>query len=237
MSDRIDFKVLRYDRKKDQRPYWQTYRVERVPGMTVLSALLEIQTKQDGSLAFRYACRAGVCGSCAMHINGKYRLACETQVKELGRTVKLRPLGHLEVIKDLMVDLSPFWDKYRTVKPYLIAGDSPPERERHQSADDRTKLDVLTDCILCAACHAACTLTALDSDYLGPAVLTKIDRFVSDTRDGHTEQRLEMASGEHGVWRCHTIFNCQKVCPKDIDPAGAIGHLKRLHTIARFKRR
>lgn len=237
MADRITFKVFRYDRQKDKKPYTQTYEVSWEPGMTVLAGLIKIQTEQDGSLAFRSACRAGVCGSCAMHINGRYRLACETQITELGNTVRLRPLAHLEVIKDLMVDMAPFWAKYRKIKPYLIPGDTPSEGEHRQSPDDRAKLDTVIDCILCAACQAGCTMTALDDEYLGPAILTKVDRFVRDSRDSATEERLELASGEHGIWRCHTIFNCQLVCPMDIDPAGSIAHLKRLAMARRFQRR
>ncbi len=228
MSEKVTIRVQRFDARKDRKPYFQTYEVEMEPGLTVLGALLKIQMEQDGSLAFRSACRAGVCGSCAMHINGRYRLACETQVRSLGKKITIRPLGHLPVVKDLMVDMTDFWRKYRAVRPYLIPGSPPPERERPQSPSDREALGDLPNCIQCMACYAACTMTALDSEYLGPAALLKVDRFIRDSRDDAAEDRLDIVSGEHGIWRCHTIFNCQVVCPKDLDPAGAIADLKRL---------
>ena len=228
MSEKVTIRVQRFDARKDDKPYFQTYQVDMEPGLTVLGALLKIQREQDGSLAFRSACRAGVCGSCAMHINGKYRLACETQVSRLGRKITIKPLGHLPVVKDLMVDMTDFWRKYRAIRPYLIPGTPAPERERPQSPSQRETLGDLPNCIQCMACYAACTMTALDSEYLGPAALLKVDRFVRDSRDDAIEDRLDIVSGEHGIWRCHTIFNCQIVCPKDLDPSGAIADLKRL---------
>lgn len=223
----VQFEVFRYDREQGGEPRFQSYEVPVTPGLTVLGGLIHIQERIDGSLAFRCACRAGVCGSCAMHIAGEYRLACETQVAGLGERIAVRPLAHLEVIKDLVVDMDRFWRNYRAIKPYLIPGSpAPAERERVQSSDERARVDRLVDCILCAACVAGCSLYGTDPQYIGPAALAKLDRFLRDSRDGVPLERLELAGGDHGVWRCHTIFRCQEVCPKDVDPAGAIADLK-----------
>jgi len=227
MSDTRVFKVLRFDPDSGKAPEFHSFQVPIRKGMTVLDGLNWIQGNQDGSLAFRSSCRAGICGSCAMHINGKYRLACETQVALLSGDVVVRPLGHLPIIKDLMVDLRGFWAKYKSIKPFLIAGDGAPEKERFQSQADRVHLDGVIDCILCAACHAACPMTASDPDYLGPAALTKANRFVIDSRDAHEDERLNLIGDEHGVFRCHSAMNCSDVCPRGVEPAGSIAHLKR----------
>ena len=222
------FKVFRYDSAKTESPHFQSYEVPVENGMTVLDGLIYIQDYLDGSLVFRSSCRAAVCGSCAAHINGKYRLACETQVSDLGSgKVTIRPLAHMKVIKDMVVDLEPFWDKIKKIKPFLIPGGPNPAGERIQSADDRLKLEGLIDCILCGACHASCTVAETHPDYYGPAVLLKVNRFVRDSRDAADDERLDSVSGFEGVFRCHTIFNCQEVCPKDLDPTGSIADLKR----------
>lgn len=221
------FEIFRFDPQKDPAPRFDRFEVPLTPGLTVLDALYYIQRQLDGTLAFRSSCRAGVCGSCAMHINGRYRLACETQVAHLRGTVVVRPLGHVPVLRDLVVDLRPFFEKIQKIKPYLMPGAPPPEKERIQSADQRQRLDLIIDCILCASCHAACTVTATDPDYLGPAALLKQARFVLDSRDQATQERLALVEGEDGVFRCHTIYNCQIVCPKNCDPTGGIAVLKR----------
>jgi succinate dehydrogenase / fumarate reductase iron-sulfur subunit len=228
MKSSAVFNVFRLDPDSGQGPKFQRYEVPYIDGLTVLGGLLYIQHHLDGSLAFRSSCRAGICGSCAMHINGKYRLACETQVAgACNYNVTVRPLAHLEIVKDLMTDMQPFWSKYEAIKPYLIPGGPAPEKERVQSRDDRAKLTGIIDCILCACCHASCAMTGTDPEYLGPAVLTKTARFVLDSRDAAYNERLEVAGGDHGVWRCHTMYACQEVCPKSIDPTGAIAVLKR----------
>jgi len=227
MATTCRFSVFRYDSSSSEGPRFQEYEIPYSQGLTVLGGLLYIQQRVDGSLAFRYSCRAGVCGSCAMHINGRYRLACETQVADCNMQVTVRPLGHLPIIKDLIVDMTRFWKHYRAIKPYLIPGSPPPEREYIQTPDERACLDGIIDCILCGACYGACTTTAADPEFLGPAALAKANRFVLDSRDAATEERLELVSGEHGAWRCHQIFSCQRVCPKDINPPGAISDLKR----------
>ena len=235
IMEKRTFKIFRYDSSKDEPPRFQSFEVPGEKGMTVLEGLIYIQNYLDGSLAFRSSCRAGVCGSCAMHINGIYRLACETQIFSLkSKTVTIRPMAHLKVIKDLFVDLKPFWEKYKLIKPYLIPGDPPPERERIQTPDERLRLEGLIDCILCGACYASCPVGETHPEYLGPAVLLKVNRFVQDSRDNAEEERLDAVSGFNGVFRCHTIFNCQEVCPKELDPTGSIADLKRKIMVKKF---
>jgi succinate dehydrogenase / fumarate reductase iron-sulfur subunit len=224
----ILFNVFRFDPDTDKAPRFQEYKVPHRKGLTVLDALFWIQDNLDPSLCFRSACRAAVCGSCAMHIAGRYRLACETQadIKGTGPMV-IRPLAHLPVQRDLVVDMDRFFDAYKQIIPYLLTTEDPPAKEIHQSQSDRAKLDEIIDCILCSSCYAACPMTASDPEYLGPAALLQANRFLLDSRDDADEQRLELVSDEHGVWRCHTAFNCSLACPKSLDPAGSIAHLKR----------
>jgi succinate dehydrogenase / fumarate reductase iron-sulfur subunit len=231
------FKIHRFDPQTGKPPWVQTYEfpMSAMANGTVLEGLFHIQRFMDGSLAFRSSCREGVCGSCAAHINGKYRLACETRVESLGtNVVTIRPLAHLPVLRDLVVDMDDFWAKYKSIKPYLMPGASEPERERAQTVDERADLDLLVDCIMCASCYASCSVTATDPDYLGPAALLQANRFLQDSRDTAVEERLKLAGGEHGAFRCHTIFSCQEVCPKDLDPTGSIAAIKRRAIARRF---
>jgi succinate dehydrogenase / fumarate reductase iron-sulfur subunit len=222
------FKLFRFNPTVDKKHRFQEYEVPTKQGMTVLEGLFYIQQKLDGSIAFRSSCRAGICGSCAMHINGKYRLACETQILLLkSNTITIRPLAHLKVIKDLIVDMTPFWNKYNHIKPYLMPGEPNPEKERMQTSDDRARLDGLIDCILCSCCYASCPIVETAPNYLGPAALLKADRFIQDSRDNAKEERLKLIETEDGVFRCHTVYNCQEVCPKKLDPTGSIASLKR----------
>jgi succinate dehydrogenase / fumarate reductase iron-sulfur subunit len=225
----ITFRVFRYDPDSDKQPRFDTYTVPPFKkGLTVLEALFYVQEKLDGSLAFRASCREGACGSCAMYINGKYRLACETQVADLGSSsVTVQPLGHLQVLRDLVVDMEPFFAKYKYIKPFLMPGCPPPEEERPQTMGEHAQVTPSIDCILCASCYASCTVTGTDSEYLGPAALLWADRFMRDSRDNAAEERFRLVDQVHGIWRCHTIFSCQEVCPKDLDPTGAIADLKR----------
>jgi len=229
MAETVKLSIFRFDPDSGKKPRFDDFDVPLTPGMTILDALFHIQGYIDPSLCFRVSCRAGVCGSCAMHIDGRYRLACETQASiALGSRVTIRPLGHLPILRDLVVDMKPFWTQYKRIMPYLMPGRTPPEKEFLQSPADRDKMDVLIDCILCSACHASCPMTASDEGYIGPAALLKANRFAVDSRDGNLLQRLEIVSDDHGVYRCHTVFNCSLVCPKQIDPAGSIANLKRL---------
>lgn len=224
----VTLKVFRYDPDADGAPRMDSFTVPVERGMTVLEALFYIQRKLDGSLAFRSSCRAGVCGSCAMHINGLYQLSCEVQISLLGtKEVTVLPLAHLEILRDLVVDMEPFWAKYKDIKPYLVPSDPDPEKERIQTPDERARLNHIIDCILCVSCHSSCTVTETDREYLGPAVLMKANRFLLDSRDHIDEERIRLVDNEHGVWRCHTIFSCQEVCPKDLNPTAGIANLKR----------
>lgn len=223
----VFLKVFRFDPETDKDSRFDQFAVEAKAGMTVLEALFQVLEKMDGSLAFRYACRGAVCGSCAMHINGAYRLACQTQLSALkSDTVTVRPLAHLPIIRDLVVDMTSFFDKYEAIRPYLITLQNLPAKEFIQSPADRKKLDELIDCILCGCCYSSCTMTLTDQEYLGPAALLKANRFFRDSRDEGKEERLEMANSENGLWRCHTIFNCVESCPKNINPTWSISHLK-----------
>lgn len=233
----IKLTVQRFDPSADALPYWQSYQVKLArPGMTVLDALFEVLNHQDGTLSFRFCCRAGVCGSCAMMIGGKIRLACETQISQFMKAgeVRLSPLPHQKVVKDLAVDYTQFFDRIKRVKPYLIGKEPYPDREYIQLPKERAPICEPIDCILCGSCTSSCTMAWTSSDYLGPAALLKSYRFVADTRDTIKHERLDIIESEpNGVWRCHTEFNCVEVCPKKLNPTEAIQRQK----IAAFKRK
>ncbi len=226
--DEFTLRIFRFDPEDGQEPRFDAYRVPYRDGMTVLEALFEVLDHQDGSIAFRFSCRGAVCGACAMFINGSHRLACQTQVKSLGPEVTVSPLPHLPVIRDLIVDMEPFWRKYEEIKPYLIANSEPPEKERPQDPEDRKKIDEMINCILCGACYSSCPMVWTGEDYLGPAALLKAYRFVADSRDDASEERLAVVSTEKGVWRCHTVFNCAEVCPRSINITWSLQQLKKL---------
>ncbi|MGC8938389.1 MAG: succinate dehydrogenase iron-sulfur subunit, partial [Thermodesulfovibrio sp.] len=193
----------------------------------VLDGLIKIKETRDGTLTFRKSCAHGVCGSCAMKINGKNRLACQTLVKDLPEVIEIEPLPSLPVIKDLVVDMTLFFEKNDKVLPYLINDEPAPERERIQSPEDQHKILESITCIMCGSCTTSCPVFWADKEYLGPSALLKAYRFIFDSRDRATEQRLEAITGEHGLWRCHSIFNCVEVCPKEIDITKHILKLKR----------
>ncbi len=224
----VTLKVQRFDPSADKLPYWQKYQVQIKPGMTVLDALFEVLNHQDGTLAFRFCCRAGVCGSCAMVIAGKVRLACETQVSQFMdlNEVMLSPLPHQKVVKDLAVDYDLFFDRLKAVKPYLVGKEPYPDKEYIQMPKERVPINDPIDCIMCGSCTSACTMAWLNTGYLGPAALLKSYRFLVDTRDAIPDERLDMIENENGVWRCHTQFNCVEVCPKKLNPTEAIQRQK-----------
>jgi len=226
----ITFKINRYDPDKPERGHYvQEYRVDVQKGMTVLDCLNEIKWKQDGSLTYRRSCRSGICGSCAMTINGVNRLACETQALALGTdTIVVEPMRGYTVIKDLVVDFDPLVEKLLAVKPYLITKTPPPtDQERLQSPEERAKLDGLYECILCGACTSSCPSFWADKEYIGPHAFLKAYRFVADSRDEGHREHLEALDDKHGLWRCHTIFNCVEACPKGLNPTKAISELKK----------
>ncbi len=223
----VTIKVQRFDPAADSLPYWQAYKVKTKPGMTVLDALFEILNHQDGSLAFRFCCRAGVCGSCAMVISGKVKLACETQVSSVkGDEILLSPLPHQKVIKDLACDYTLFFDRLKAVKPYLVGKEPYPEKEYIQLPKERVPINEPIDCIMCGSCTSACTMAWLNEEYIGPAALLKSYRFLVDTRDTIPDERMDIIENENGLWRCHTQFNCVEACPKKLNPTEAIQRQK-----------
>ena len=222
------FRIFRFDPAKDKHPDFKTYELKDTSGMTILDALNYIKQNVDSSLTFRRSCRSAICGSCALTANGKNMLACNNQVDSLKKkTITLEPLPGFPIIRDLVVDWEPFFEKYRSIKPYLISNSPPPEKERIQSQDVRKKYNDAAMCIMCTACTSSCPVAWTDDSYLGPAALTKVWRFVADDRDEATAERLSIVNNEKGVWRCHTIFRCSDSCPKDIDTAGSIENLRK----------
>ena len=223
----VTFKIQRFDPEKDRKPYYREYLVELEPDDRVLDGLHQIKWYQDGTLTFRRSCAHGVCGSDTMRLNGRNRLACKVLMKDLGPHVTIEPMLGFRVIKDLVVDLEPFFEKYRAIKPYLINEDSPPLTERLQSPEERARYDDTTKCILCAACTTACPPFWANGGFLGPAALVNAHRFIFDSRDQGAQERLELINQRDGVWRCRTVFNCTEACPRDIKVTEAMEQLKR----------
>ncbi|PKM45162.1 MAG: succinate dehydrogenase iron-sulfur subunit [Gammaproteobacteria bacterium HGW-Gammaproteobacteria-1] len=226
----MKFLVHRYNPDTDAAPYMQPFELHDVrPGMMLRDALLELKASQDESLSFRHSCGEGVCGSDGLNVNGRNVLACITPVAELREPVTVRPLPKMPVIRDLVVDLSQFYHHYRSVKPYLIAYDPEPEVERLQSPEQRAELDGLYECILCACCSTACpSFWWNPQQFRGPAALLQAWRFIVDSRDQATAQRLDELEGPYRLFRCHTIMSCTDVCPKGLNPTRAIGRIKQL---------
>lgn len=219
----VDLRILRYDPERDGSPHWDAYDVEADPMDRVLDLLHRVKYEQDATLTFRRSCGHGVCGSDAMLINGRNRLACKIRVDQLGRRrITVAPLPGLPVIKDLVVDMDGFFGKYRSVQPFLIAGGEAPERERTQSPEDRHRFDDTTKCILCAACTSSCPSFWAQPDYVGPAAIVNAHRFIFDSRDDAADERLEILADGDGVWHCRTIFNCVDACPRGINITRAI---------------
>jgi succinate dehydrogenase / fumarate reductase, iron-sulfur subunit len=232
------FKLYRFDPDADAGPRYDTF-VKAFPrGTTVLEALLNLQETEDDSIAFRYSCRSAVCGSCAMVVNGAPVLACRTQLAALvGDQVLVEPLPNMDIIKDLVVDMRPFWEAYRRIEPWLHTDGSPaPEKERLQSPADVRKLDPYVNCILCACCYGACPVLHMQEQYLGPAAIAKLFRFMQDSRDCRGLGFLEKVDRPDGVWSCHTIFRCIDACPKDIRPTDTIEALRRKLVGYRFRK-
>lgn len=223
------FSIYRYNPEQDRKPRMQDFVLDDVrPGMMLLEALVRLK-EQDETLSFRRSCQEGVCGSDAMNINGRNGLACVTPLARLKAPVTVRPLPGMPVIRDLVVDMSGFYRQYRRVKPYLMVDDPEPEVERLQSPQQRDRLDGLYECILCACCSTACPSYWWNPDrFLGPAALLQAWRFLADSRDQATEERLADLQGPYRLFRCHTIMNCTDVCPKGLNPTRAIGHIKQL---------
>jgi succinate dehydrogenase / fumarate reductase iron-sulfur subunit len=224
----VTVKILRYDPEKDSKPHYESYSVEQDPTDKVLDAMNSIKWYHDGTLTYRRSCAHGVCGSDAMRINGRNALACKLLIQEVGDKITLEPLLGFEVIKDLVVDMTGFWDAYRSMQPYLINDDLPPGgRERHQSPEQREVFDDTTKCIMCAACTTACPITWTNDEFVGPAAIVNAHRFIYDSRDQGADQRLAVLNDKSGVWRCRTVFNCTDACPRGIKVTKAIEQVKR----------
>lgn len=224
----VTVKVLRFNPEMDTKPHYESYTVEQEPSDRVLDALNTIKWHIDGTLTYRRSCAHGVCGSDAMRINGRNRLACKLLIKDVGSTITVEPIIGFDVIKDLVVDMEPFFDSYKRIKPFLINHDAPPVgRERLQSAEDRERFDDTTKCILCACCTTSCPIVWTNEEYVGPATIVQGHRFIYDSRDQGGPERLKMLNERSGVWRCRTIFNCTDACPRGIKVTQAIEQVKR----------
>ncbi|QRV16119.1 succinate dehydrogenase/fumarate reductase iron-sulfur subunit [Haloterrigena salifodinae] len=233
-GETVHIKVFRYDPEVEgkQEPRFDDFHVPFEKGMTVLDAVMYARDTYDSSLTFRHSCRQAVCGSDAFFVNGKQRLGCKTQIADLEQPIRIEPLPHQEVVKDLVVDMDHFYDQMHTVEPYFQDEETPNPadlEEQRQSPENREKIKMSSRCIWCGACMSSCNIAAGDNDYLGPAAINKAYKFAMDDREGEEikEHRLRILEQEHGVWRCQTQFSCTEVCPKDIPLTEHIQELKR----------
>ena len=222
------YKIRRFSPETDKKGYWQEFQVELDPLDRVLDGLNQIKWFQDGTLTYRRSCAHGVCGSDAMRINGRNRLACKELAKNVGTKVQIEPMLGFRILRDLVVDMEPFFDKYKAIKPYLINYDAAPRTERIQSQEDRDIFDDSTKCILCGACSGSCPPYWTNNDFIGPAAIVNAHRFIFDTRDQGADERIAVLSQGEGVWRCRTVFNCTDACPRGIEVTKAIEQLKRV---------
>lgn len=223
----VNMKIKRYDPEQDTRAHWEEYRVEARPTDRVLDVMHHVKWEIDGTLSFRRSCGHGICGSDAMMINGVNRLACKLLVRDVGSEVRIEPIRGLPVIKDLIVDMDPFFESYEAVLPYFVNDDPAPGNERYQSIEDRERFDDTTKCILCAACTTSCPVFWTNERYIGPAAIVNAHRFIFDSRDQGSDARLEVLGQANGLWRCRTAYNCTEACPRDIPVTQAIQEVKR----------
>ncbi len=229
----ITLKIRRFNPEKDLLPHFVEYKVDVLPTDRVLDVLNHIKWEIDGTLAFRRSCGHGICGSDAMRINGVNRLACKVLVQDLGNFITVEPLGAFRVHKDLIVDMEPFFDAYKAVKPYLINDEAPPPAERLQSPEQRAVFDDTTKCILCAACTSSCPVFWTNGRYIGPAAIVNAHRFIFDSRDTAPHEHLKAMQAPNGVWRCRKAFNCTEACPRGIKITERIGEVQRFIATAR----
>ncbi|MCV2393484.1 succinate dehydrogenase iron-sulfur subunit [Actinotalea sp. M2MS4P-6] len=226
----VTLRIRRYDPDAaTPEAFWEEFTVSAHGTDRVLDAMHKVKWDLDGSLTFRRSCAHGICGSDAMRINGRNRLACKTLLKDLdpSKPITIEPIKGLPVVKDLVVDMEPFFASYREVMPFLIAGKNAPTKERLQSAEERARFDDTTKCILCAACTTSCPVFWTDGQYFGPAAIVNAHRFIFDSRDEGAAQRLEILNDKEGVWRCRTTFNCTDACPRGIEVTKAIAEVKK----------
>ncbi|WP_024796882.1 succinate dehydrogenase iron-sulfur subunit [Tomitella biformata] len=235
----VTLRIARFNPEDDKGAYWDTFEVPTLPTDRLLNLLLYAKGYLDGTLTFRRSCAHGVCGSDAMRVNGLNRLACKLLMKDMlpkdGKpvTITVEPLKALPVLKDLVVDMEPFFDAHRAIKPYLINSGHEPTRERIQSAHDRARFDDTTKCILCACCTSSCPVYWNEGSYFGPAAFVNAHRFIFDSRDEGAAERLDILNDVDGVWRCRTTFNCTESCPRGIKITQAIAEVKRALLFAR----
>jgi succinate dehydrogenase / fumarate reductase iron-sulfur subunit len=225
------FTVYRYDPDSGENPRYDTFEIDLDNcGPMVLDALIKMKSEQDPTLTFRRSCREGICGSCAMNMNGRNGLACTTAIEDLSGDIRITPLPHMEVIKDLVPDFTHFYAQYASIRPWLqTVSTTPSGKERLQSPEQREKLDGLYECILCACCSTSCPSYWWNSDkFLGPAILLQAYRWLADSRDEMTGERLDELEDPFRLYRCHTIMNCANVCPKGLSPARAIAEIKKM---------
>ena len=224
---RVTFKVYRYQPELREEAYYDSFEFDAEPTDRVLDGLNHIKWNLDGTLTLRRSCQHGICGSDALRINGVNRLACKVLIGDVGSKIKVEPLMGFRVIKDLVVDMDRFFGHYRSVMPYFVDDEAPPDRERLQTVEARELYDDTTKCILCAACTTSCPSAWANPDFLGPAAIVQAHRFLFDDRDAGSEERLAILGQRDGVWRCRTIFNCTRACPKEIQITKAIGEVKK----------
>ncbi|MHA6760479.1 succinate dehydrogenase iron-sulfur subunit [Streptacidiphilus sp. PAMC 29251] len=232
----ITLRIRRFNPEAHPDAVWVDYQLTVDPKIRVLDAINTVKWEQDGTLTYRRSCAHGVCGSDAMRINGKNRLACKTLIKDVNpaKPITIEPIKGLTVLKDLVVDMDPFFQAYRDVMPFLITTGNEPTRERIQSEEDVQRFEDTTKCILCAACTSSCPVFWNDGQYFGPAAIVNAHRFIFDSRDEGAEQRLEILNDRDGVWRCRTTFNCTDACPRGIEVTKAIQEVKRALVTRRF---
>jgi succinate dehydrogenase iron-sulfur subunit len=230
----LTLKIRRFNPEVSQDSWWDEFTVQAHPLDRLVEVLHQVKWYHDGTLSFRRSCAHGICGSDAMLIDGRNALACKVLVDDVGSTVTIEPIRGLPVLKDLIVDMEPFFDGYRSVLPFLINDSGEPEKERLQSAEERARYDDTTKCILCAACTTSCPIFWGDEAYVGPAAIVNAHRFIFDSRDEGSRERLKILSEKTGVFRCRTTFNCTDACPRGIEVTKAIQEVKRSILFDRF---
>jgi len=231
------FKILRFDPLKEEHPYFQEFLYQTEEPKSLLEALMDIRNEQDCTLSFRYSCREAICGSCAMVINGQFNLACRTMVESLDSSlIIIEPLPNLEIQKDLVVDMEPFWEALRKIEPFLHPQDEILEKGHRIEEEQMEKIFQYINCIMCGSCFSACPVASRDERYIGPAALAKLYRLVRDPRDRRPFSSWSKVSTERGVWGCDTIFKCNEVCPKSVRPADGIEALRRRLVVEKVKR-
>ncbi|MBT3315376.1 MAG: succinate dehydrogenase iron-sulfur subunit [Anaerolineae bacterium] len=225
---KITLKLFRYNPEMDKKPYYDTFKLEAEPTDRVLDLMEKVKGYEDGTLSFRRSCAHGVCGSCAMRINGQNMLACKTLVQDLKTNkITVEPILGLPVLKDMIVDMEPFFINYKSVMPYFVNNSPEPSQERLQSIEEQERFDDTAKCILCGACTTSCPSFWSNDEYVGPAAIVNAHRFIFDSRDEGAAERLQILNDQFGVYRCRTIFNCTVACPREIEITKAIGEVKK----------